>query len=412
MRYKYNFLVIGLGYVGINLYYNLCKKYKNVYGLDTSKKKVGELNNNFDSTYQIKNLKSVKKKIFSSIKNIKFDYVFICVPTGIKNNKPDLNNIQDAFKKAGKLIKNNGVVVNESTVYPGLTRELALKYIEKKNFLLNKNYYIAFSPERISPGDKISYKNIKRIIAASNSHSQKLVSKLYNSILNFKVFQASSIETAEAVKILENSQRDLNIAMINEYNEVFRKSKLNTMEIINLASSKWNFYKVFPGLVGGQCIPIDPYYALKYAKDFKSQLSLTKLGRETNENIKNKVQNKILKIAKERKKILFIGVAYKKNTFDYKYSKIYEIMKFINKRKFQINFFDTKIKKILINKKFIFSKKSNEIKKFNNIILGNALNGAQINNILKKVNKNSNIINLSSKIIKNKNYKIKLEPFA
>ena len=193
MRYKYNFLVIGLGYVGINLYYNLCKKYKNVYGLDTSKKKVGELNNNFDSTYQIKNLKSVKKKIFSSIKNIKFDYVFICVPTGIKNNKPDLNNIQDAFKKAGKLIKNNGVVVNESTVYPGLTRELALKYIEKKNFLLNKNYYIAFSPERISPGDKISYKNIKRIIAASNNHSQKLVSKLYNSILNFKVILCFNI---------------------------------------------------------------------------------------------------------------------------------------------------------------------------------------------------------------------------
>ena len=416
MNNKTRFLVIGLGYVGINLFYNLNKYYHHVYGLDTSRKKVAEIKNNIDSTQQISNLKKIKKKVYNSIKNKKFDIIFICVPTPVKNKKPDLKNIEQAFVSASKFLNSGGVIVNESTVYPGLTRELALKFVNKKHFRLNKNFYLGFSPERISPGDAIPFTKIKRIVASSNNLTFKKISSVYNKILSYKVIKASSLEAAEAVKILENSQRDLNIAMINQFNEIFKKKKLDTKEIINLAASKWNFYKVFPGLVGGQCIPVDPYYAIKYAKSNNFNLSITKLARNINERQKKNILNKILRIYKNKKDILFIGVSYKKNTYDYKYSKIFEIMCSLKKRNINFQFYDFKIKSLTCYKKYFKSIKLSEIKKYNNLIIGNSVDDYQLTRLMNKLSNNNSIsiINLASKKINQvkHTFNVEMEPFV
>ena len=416
MKKKINFLVIGLGYVGINLYYNLCKHYKNVYGLDTSKQKIRQLKNNFDSTNQVNNLKTIEKKIFSSIIDKKFDRIFICVPTPVKKTKPDLKNLIKAFKTAGGLLNHRGILINESTVYPGLTRELGLNFIQKKNYLLNKDFYLSFSPERISPGDNIPFNKIKKIVGSSNKYSQKNIAKIYNKILSSKILNASDLETAEAVKILENTQRDTNIALINEFNDIFRRRGLRTREIVNLAASKWNFYKVFPGLVGGQCIPVDPYYAIKYARDTGKKLKISELSRRINENQKIKIKNVIIKLFKLRKKILFIGASYKINTYDYKYSKIFEIMLELEKKKINFSYYDSKLKDIKLSSKNIKSIKLTDINKYNNIIIGNSINKKQLSLIIKQINKKKTVslINLSSHTIKSKNkfLNIEMEPFV
>ena len=191
---------------------------------------------------------------------------------------------------------------------------------------------------------------------------------------------------------------------------------MKTREIINLAASKWNFYKVFPGLVGGQCIPVDPYYAIKYARDIGKKLKLSELSRQINENQKIKIKNIIIKLFKLKKKILFIGASYKINTYDYKYSKIFEIMLELEKKKINFSFYDSKLKNIKLSNKSIKSIKLTDINKYNNIIIGNSINKKQLISIIKQINKKKtvSIINLSSHTVKSENkfLNVEIEPFV
>lgn len=396
---KKKILVVGLGYVGIHILYKLNEKKFNVSGYDKSKKKIKELKNKIDSTLQYKNIKFDNKKLFSKIPSeLKFDIIILCLPTPLKDNKPDLSYLDDAFKKIKNNLENQGIVLNESTVYPGTTRMLAKKNIQKPDFILNKNFYIAYSPERISPGDKIKFSNINKVLSVSHNSIYKTVYSVYRKILNKKIVRANSIETAETVKILENSQRDLNIALINQFVPLFRKLNLNTNEILKLASTKWNFYNVIPGLVGGQCIPIDPQYAISIAKKNKIDLSLLRLSRSVNENLKNSITKKIIKRLREDnvKKIIFFGIVYKNNTSDYKYAKEFEIFEKIDK-KYNTDFYDENIKKVKLNNK---SKKRADIKKiikYSNIVLTNSISSKLFKFIERKLfkQKNKYVLNLS-----------------
>ncbi len=391
---KKKILVVGLGYVGINIFYNFLKKNLNVYGYDTSNKKIENIKRGFDDTLQYKKIKFIKKsKLFTKIpKKLVFDYIILCLPTPLKNNNPDLSYLIKAFKKIRFHLNDKAIIINESTVYPGVTRKLALDFISSNKNILNLNYFISYSPERISPGDGIKFSNIRKIISVSDNKVYSRVYKLYKNIIDKKITKASNLETAEAVKILENSQRDLNIALVNQYNYLFKKLELNTTEIINLASSKWNFYKVFPGLVGGQCIPIDPYYALKIAKQKKIDLSLIKESRIINENLKKNLLKVIFEEIAKRKnkiKILQVGITYKLNTSDYKYAKEFELFKSISK-KIKINYYDENVKKISSLK---ISKKSINIlqlKDYNFFIVTNSVSKKILNRLDSYFKKNTN----------------------
>ena len=339
------------------------------------------------------------KKLFAKIPNEhKFNLVILCLPTPLKNNRPDLSFLKDAFIKIKNNLADKAIILNESTVYPGTTRMLAKKNIEKKKFQFNKDFYIAYSPERISPGDKIKFSNINKILSVSHNSIYKTVYSVYRKILNKKIIRASSIEAAETVKILENSQRDLNIALINQFVPLFKKLKLNTSEILKLASTKWNFYNVIPGLVGGQCIPIDPQYAISIAKSHNIDLSLLKLARNINENLKKSIANMIIKKLNKsnNKKIIFFGIVYKINTSDYKYAKEYEIFQTVDKI-YNADFYDENIKKFnsnnKIKKRIIFK----NINKFSYVVITNSTS----NKLFKKIEKcllsqkNMNVLNLS-----------------
>lgn len=414
---KKKVLVVGLGYVGINIYFHLCKKFKNVYGLEISEKKIDEIKNNIDSTGQIKNLNVIKKKnISKDFDNIKFDFIIICVPTPLLDGNPDLSLISSAFKKIKKLIYQNTIIINESTVYPGLTRKLALKYIEDKNLKLNKNYFIGFSPERISPGDKINFKKINKIVSGSNNFCLKQIKKFYSNLLDSKIIEAKSIEAAEAAKLLENCQRDVNIAMINEFNIFLKRLNIDTIETIKLASSKWNFYEVYPGLVGGQCIPIDPSYAIDIAKKNKIKLSLIEKARAINENEKLKLYKIIKNFLRNYKssRVLFYGLSYKSNTSDHKYSKVFEVFKNIKKTHKNCFYYDKLINSVLINNKITGKIEQNSISNFDLIIIGNSIKKNEFNAIHKKfIKKNTKIINLTNFTIYNlKKNKIIYQPFV
>jgi UDP-N-acetyl-D-galactosamine dehydrogenase len=396
---KKKILVVGLGYVGIHILYKLNEKKFNVSGYDKSKKKINNLKDKIDSTLQYKNINFDNKKLFSKIpRKFKFDIVILCLPTPLKNNKPDLSYLDDAFKKIKYNLENQAIILNESTVYPGTTRMLAIKNIQKKDFILNKDFYIAYSPERISPGDKIRFSNINKVLSVSHNSIYKTVYLIYRKILNKKIIKANSIEAAETVKILENSQRDLNIALINQFVPLFQKLNLNTEEILKLASTKWNFYNVIPGLVGGQCIPIDPQYAISVAQKNNINLSLLKLSRNVNESLKNSILKKITKKLQKNiyKKIIFFGVVYKNNTSDYKYAKEFEIFEKIDK-KFNTDFYDENVKIIKSNNRSKKRINLKNINKYTSIVLTNSISNKLFKTIEKKLlnKKNRYILNLS-----------------
>ena len=269
--------VIGLGYVGLPLAVEFGKK-RNTIGFDINKKRIKELKNKFDSTLEVshKDLKnSLKLKLTSDEKNlIKANCYIITVPTPIdKRNRPNLKPLLDASKTVAKFLKSDDIVIYESTVYPGCTEEKCVPVLERisglkygKNFLNKKNFksrvfYCGYSPERINPGDKEHRLiNITKVTSGSTPQVANLIDDLYNEIIIAGTHKAKTIKIAEAAKVIENTQRDLNIAFINELAMIFEKMNIDTESVLKAAGSKWNFLPFSPGLVGGHCIGVDPYY--------------------------------------------------------------------------------------------------------------------------------------------------------
>ena len=350
---KIKLAIIGLGYVGLPLACAFSKKMK-VISFDVDKRRIQDLKKGIDNNREI--LKSRLKKnknlvlTFDEEKLKDCNFFIITVPTPIfKNKKPNLNNLISATKLIAKYITKGSFVVYESTVYPGCTEEICLPIIERiSGYRVNNEFFCGYSPERINPGDKKNkLENIKKIISGSNNYSTNLIDQLYKIIIKAGTYRAKNIKTAEAAKIIENTQRDINIALMNEFSLICNKLKINTNDAINAASTKWNFLNFKPGLVGGHCIGVDPYYLSFKAKQINYNPKIILSGREVNDKMPVIIVKNLIRTLKKRNfkdfsriKILIIGLAFKENCSDIRNSKSVELIKLLQKKNFRVFSYD------------------------------------------------------------------------
>ena len=328
--------IIGLGYVGLPILINLSKKYIST-GYDISTSRIKDLKKGIDifNEFKKKQLKSKKINFTNSVNDIKNPNLFIItVPTPIlSNRKPDLKHLNDVCKVLSKIIKKKDIIIFESTVYPGLTNNFCIPLLEKYNNLKsNVDFFVGYSPERVNPGDKNhQLENINKILAYPNNFKKRELINLYSNLGKKIVFTNNIIE-AETAKVIENIQRDVNIGLINEIYIACKKLKINFENVNKLASTKWNFLNFKPGLVGGHCLPVDPYYFSHICKKNKFNTKITLAGRSINDSMINVVINNIntnlrkLNIS-SKKKILICGLSYKKNVADLRNSLSLKIFK-------------------------------------------------------------------------------------
>ena len=365
---KFKICIIGGGYIGLPLAVAFVKKGIDVILYDINKNRIKSLRNNVDYNFETNqtDLKFLKyiKFTFNS-KEIKNSNVYIITaPTPVdKKNKPDLTYIKNASKIVGKYLTKDNFVIYESTVYPGLTQSICKPILEKNSKLICSDqnikghvdyFHLAYSPERINPGDKKhTLEKINKIVASDNIEVSKFVKKLYKEIIKANVFVAKNIKTAEAAKVIENTQRDLNIAFVNELSIIFNKLEINTKDVLELANTKWNFLNFKPGLVGGHCIGIDPYYLTYCAKKAKYDPNVILSGRKINDSMPSYIVECFKRLAKYRdlkvKNILFFGATFKENCNDTRNSKSILLAEMLRKKKFKIDFFDPHINKKKIN---------------------------------------------------------------
>ena len=330
--------IIGLGYVGLPLALAFEKK-RSVIGFDIEKKRIDELFSGID-----KNLESTKDEL-QNIKQLNFtsneadlklaNCYIVTVPTPIDEfKKPDLNPLSKASETAGKFLKKGDLIIYESTVYPGCVEEYCVPILEKFSGLsFNQDFFCGYSPERINPGDKEhTVSNIKKITSGSTPEIADLVDDLYNEIVTVGTHKAPSIKVAEAAKVIENTQRDLNIALINELSIFFSKMNIDTQAVLDAAGSKWNFLPFKPGLVGGHCIGVDPYYLTYKAKSIGYDPKIILAGRELNDKMGSHVVSQLIKTMKKKSiqikgaKILIMGLTFKENCADIRNSGIKNVI--------------------------------------------------------------------------------------
>ena len=344
--------VVGLGYVGLPLLNEFTKKFKCI-GYDYKKERIEELKSNYDRTNQINKISLNKLNFSYNLKDISKCNVFIVtVPTPIdKFNKPDLKHLKSATESLTKILKKKDIIIYESTVYPGCTEDICAKIIEKKlKFKLNKDFFLGYSPERISPGEKqMNLRNIVKIVSGSNLEVTNFIDLLYKKIIK-TTYKCNSIKVAEAAKVIENTQRDLNIAFVNELSKIFAKLELNTQEVLDAASTKWNFIKYTPGIVGGHCIGIDPYYLTHISKKNNYDPKVILAGRKINDGMGAYIVKNFFKLFKKKKinkkvnKILILGLTFKENCPDTRNSKVFDIINLLNKKKCEVDVFDPNVK--------------------------------------------------------------------
>ena len=359
---KINPCIIGLGYVGLPLFVSLKKKFQ-VVGYDLNKKRITELKKYIDRNNEFgkSDLKLQNKSLISS-KHIdikKSNFYIVTVPTPInKNNTPDLSFIKSAFITISKYIKQNDIIILESTVYPGTTLDICKNIIKKKN--KNIKFFIGYSSERINPGDKIhNLKNISKVVSINaDKEITSLVKNVYKNVSKKIVF-TKKINEAELSKLIENTQRDLNIGLMNELMILCEKANLDFNEVIRLANTKWNFLKFKPGLVGGHCLPVDPYYLAYFAKKLNFKTQITLAARKTNNYMEQFIYKKIIIELKQKiynkKKIILLGLTYKPNVPDYRNSLAINIYKKLKKIYNEIKIYDPVIEKSFYDKEKIKS---------------------------------------------------------
>ena len=357
---KHIIAVVGLGYVGLPLSIEFSKHFKTV-GFDIDKKRINQLKdfNDINNEISLAEIKNKKKLTFSSnIEDIKKCNTFIItVPTPVdKKNKPDLKNIFKSCLIIGKILKKKDLIIFESTVYPGLTEEVCIPKIEKYSKLkINKDFYCGYSPERINPGDKKrTLSKIIKITSGSNLIASKIVDNLYKKIIKAGTFNVSSIKVAEASKVIENTQRDLNVAFVNELSMIFSKMNIDTEEVLDAANTKWNFQKFTPGLVGGHCIGVDPYYLTYKAKRLGLKPKIILSGRKVNNNMSKFITKKINNNIKLKKninsRILIMGITFKENCSDIRNTKVIDLYNQLSKTNNIVDVYDPTVNKIKVKK--------------------------------------------------------------
>ena len=341
--------VIGLGYVGLPLAVEFAKYYP-VVGFDINGKRVSELQGCIDFTLEVEEsqLKNIildsspsqdRKGLFCTnvLENIADSNIYIItVPTPVdKNNRPDLTPLYKASETVGKVLKKGDIVIYESTVYPGVTEDECVPVLEKTSgFVFNKDFYCGYSPERINPGDKLhSVSKIKKITSGSTPEIADRVDDLYNSIITVGTHKASSIKVAEAAKVIENAQRDINIAFVNELAKIFNRLGIDTHQVLEASATKWNFLPFKPGLVGGHCIGVDPYYLAQKAQEEGYHPEIILAGRRLNDGMGSYIANEVVKLMIKKditvkdSKILLLGFTFKENCPDVRNTRVIDIYK-------------------------------------------------------------------------------------
>ncbi|WP_159316471.1 nucleotide sugar dehydrogenase [Mammaliicoccus sciuri] len=337
---KRKIAVIGLGYVGMPLAISFAKKF-DVLGYDIDKVKIDKYLNYEDPTGEVgsKILQNTTLKFSSNETDLKeADFYIITVPTPIKqDNTPNLVPIEEATKLIGKYLNKGDIVVYESTVYPGVTEDICVPLLDDTSGLkCIKDYKVGYSPERINPGDKKNtVENIVKIVSGIDNEALNIISEVYGKIINAGIYKASNIKVAESAKVIENSQRDINIAFMNEISQVFDLMEINTFEVIEAMNTKWNALGFYPGLVGGHCIGVDPYYFIYQAENLGYHSQIISSGRKINNSMAKFVTNNLIKelfkLNKNKEsKILIVGATFKENTPDLRNSKILKIIEELN----------------------------------------------------------------------------------
>lgn len=330
--------VIGLGYVGLPLAVEFGKKV-NTVGFDINAARIEELKKGYDRTLEVDsdNLKSASKITFTTqLDDIRDCTIFIVtVPTPTdRHNRPDLTPLYKASETVGKVLKKGDIVVYESTVYPGVTEDECVPVLERVSGMkFNQDFFCGYSPERINPGDKEhTVTKILKVTSGSTPEVAEIVDQLYKTIIVAGTFKAASIKVAEAAKVIENSQRDINIAFVNELSKIFNLMGIDTQDVLDAAATKWNFLKFKPGLVGGHCIGVDPYYLAQKAQEVGYHPEIILAGRRLNDGMGQYVADQVIKhmVRKDLRimgaKILVLGITFKENCPDIRNSKVIDVI--------------------------------------------------------------------------------------
>ena len=340
MEKKEKIAVVGMGYVGLPLAVAFAEKGMDVIGFDINQEKINKYIAVEDPTNEVggERLKKITNLYFTSneeeLKKARF--IIVAVPTPVlKNKMPDLRPVIGATELVGRNLKKGTIVVYESTVYPGVTEEVCLPILEEESRLrAGKDFKIGYSPERINPGDKTHrVENIVKITSGMDKVSSEIIAEVYGTIIKAGIHKATSIKVAEAAKVIENSQRDINIAFVNELALIFNKIGIDTLEVLEAASTKWNFLQFKPGLVGGHCIGVDPYYLANKAEELGYHAEVILSGRKTNDNMGKFIAEKTIKKLIEAGKVvknshvLIMGLTFKENCPDLRNSKVEDIIK-------------------------------------------------------------------------------------
>ncbi|RSC93682.1 nucleotide sugar dehydrogenase [Tenacibaculum singaporense] len=377
---KENMAVVGLGYVGLPLAVHMASKFK-VIGFDVNDGKVLQLMQHKDPCKELPSEEFKGKDIsFTSndeiLKEAKF-YI-VAVPTPIDDlKKPNLTPLKSATATIAKYLKKGDCVVFESTVFPGCTEEVCVPILERISRLkLNKDFTVGYSPERINPGDtQHTFTKIKKIVSASTDESLETVAKVYEEVVTAGVHRAPAIKVAEAAKVVENIQRDVNIGLMNELSQIFNALEINTKDVLQAAGTKWNFHNYFPGLVGGHCIGVDPYYLIHKAKEMRYTPKLLEQVREVNESMINhivlEIERKLYakRFLKNNISILVKGVAFKENVNDIRNSKTAEMCLELQKRGYNVVVQDYMVDPKEVKKRYGLTIKNTTSEEFDAIIL-------------------------------------------
>ncbi len=387
--------VIGLGYVGLPLARLFATKYA-VVGFDINKSRIESLNSGIDTTLEIDSatlqkvlVNNIDNKIglycTSSLDDIEqCNYFIITVPTPVdKNNRPDLTPLYKSSESVGKVLKKGDIVIYESTVYPGVTEEQCVPVLEKNSGLkFNEDFFVGYSPERINPGDKEhTVEKILKVTSGSTPEIGLKVDALYKSVIIAGTHLAPSIKVAEAAKVIENSQRDINIAFVNELAKIFNLMNIDTQEVLKAAGTKWNFLPFKPGLVGGHCIGVDPYYLAQRAQEFGYHPEIILAGRRLNDSMGEYVASQIVKLMIKKgvsvngAHLLMLGITFKENCPDVRNTKIVDVIKALKEYGIEVTIFDPLANIEEVKKEYkLETKKSLPTEKFDAIVLGVAHN--------------------------------------
>jgi len=389
---KKKICIVGLGYIGLPLLIALDKHFS-VIGFDINEYKVKSLNENLNNYSEIigYKLSNVSCKITSDKSTLKeANFFIIAVPTPVDNYKnPDLSFIKESTILVGQNMPKNSIIVYESTVYPGVTEEICIPILEAESKLTcKKDFHVGYSPERINPGDnKHTLENIVKVVSAQDKNTLEIISRVYGKIIIAGIYKAKSIKIAEAAKVIENTQRDINIALINELSILFSKLGLDTMDILEAAKTKWNFLDFQPGLVGGHCIGVDPYYLTYKAREVDYHPEVINAGRRINDMMGKFIGEQILKtLLNNNKKIgslkvILFGISFKEDVEDIRNTRVLDIYNYLKENNIAVSVYDP-----VVNKKEVEQIYGIKLIEFNEIIDADASVFCVAHNCFKKIN--------------------------